>query len=194
VAVLCLLARTTGAQDIGTLIVVVQSKGEAVPGADVVAGSARGLTGRDVTLTLSVPLGPIDVVVTRFGYDPASAPVDVRSGDDIRVTIELNARSEFEETIIVAATRSERRIEDTPLRIEVVPAEEVQEKIAMTPGDVSMLLAETNGLRVQSTAPSVGGASVRIQGLRGRYTHVLADGRGSSTPSNRHEHRARKSS
>jgi len=175
-AVLCLLARTTGAQDIGTLIVVVQSKGEAVPGADVVAGGARGLTGRDGTLTLSVPLGPIDVVVTRFGYDPASAPVDVRSGDDLRVTIELNARSEFEETIIVAATRSERRIEDTPLRVEVVPAEEVQEKIAMTPGDVSMLLAETNGLRVQSTAPSVGGASVRIQGLRGRYTQVLSDG------------------
>jgi iron complex outermembrane receptor protein len=58
----------------------------------------------------------------------------------------------------------------------VVPEEEVQEKIMMTPGDVSMLLAETNGLRVQTTSPSLGGASVRIQGMRGRYTQVLADG------------------
>jgi iron complex outermembrane receptor protein len=60
--------------------------------------------------------------------------------------------------------------------VEVVPGEEVQEKIMMTPGDVSMLLNETNGLRVQTTSPSLGGANVRIQGLRGRYTQVLADG------------------
>ena len=46
----------------------------------------------------------------------------------------------------------------------------------MTPGDVSMLLNETNGLRVQTTSPSLGGANVRIQGLRGRYTQMLADG------------------
>ena len=62
------------------------------------------------------------------------------------------------------------------MRVEVVPGEEVQEKLMMTPGDVSMLLNETNGLRVQTTSPSLGGANVRIQGLRGRYTQILADG------------------
>ena len=46
----------------------------------------------------------------------------------------------------------------------------------MTPGDIAMLLNETAGLRVQPTAPSLGGASVRIQGLRGRYTQILSDG------------------
>ncbi len=46
----------------------------------------------------------------------------------------------------------------------------------MTPGDVSMLLSETNGLRLQTTSPSLGGASVRVQGLRGRYTQLLSDG------------------
>ena len=82
----------------------------------------------------------------------------------------------IEETVIVTATRTDRRIEEEPVRVEVVPAEEVQEKIMMTPGDVSMLLNETNGLRVQTTSPSLGGANVRIQGLRGRYTQILADG------------------
>jgi outer membrane receptor for ferrienterochelin and colicins len=82
----------------------------------------------------------------------------------------------YEEEVIVTATRSGRRVEDQPLRVEVVPAEEVQEKIMMTPGDVSMLLNETNGLRVQITSPSLGGANVRIQGLRGRYTQILSDG------------------
>jgi outer membrane receptor for ferrienterochelin and colicins len=46
----------------------------------------------------------------------------------------------------------------------------------MARADVSMLLGETNGLRVQTTSPSVRGASVRIQGSSGRYTQVLADG------------------
>ena len=82
----------------------------------------------------------------------------------------------YEEEVIVTATRTGRRVEDQPLRVEVVPAEEVQEKIMMTPGDISMLLNETNGLRVQTTSPSLGGANVRIQGLRGRYTQILADG------------------
>lgn len=82
----------------------------------------------------------------------------------------------IEETVIVTATRTDRRIEDEPTRVEVVPEDEVQEKIMMTPGDVSMLLNETNGLRVQTTSPSLGGANVRIQGMRGRYTQILADG------------------
>ena len=81
-----------------------------------------------------------------------------------------------EESVVVTATRTDRRIEDEPVRVEVVPSDEVQEKIMMTPGDVSMLLNETNGLRVQTTSPSLGGANVRIQGMRGRYTQILADG------------------
>jgi iron complex outermembrane receptor protein len=46
----------------------------------------------------------------------------------------------------------------------------------MTPGDIVMMLNEMGGLRVQSTSPSLGAASVRIQGMRGRYTRFLADG------------------
>ena len=56
--------------------------------------------------------------------------------------IELQPQSEIEETVIVTATRAERRIEDEPLRVEVVPAEEVQEKIAMAPGDVRSVSAK----------------------------------------------------
>lgn len=84
---------------------------------------------------------------------------------------------EFEDEVtVIATTRTGRRVEDEPIRVEVVPQEEIDEKVFMTPGDVSMMLTETNGLRVQVTSPSLGAASVRVQGLRGRYTQVLADG------------------
>ena len=174
--ILCLWPSLIHAQATGTIVVGVTAAEGALENAEVRAGTVTATTGAEGTASLSVPAGRVDVVVTRAGYDPAAASVEVRPGERTRVDIEMQPQSEIEETIIVSATRSERRIEDEPLRVEVVPEEEVQEKIAMTPGDVSMLLAETNGLRVQTTSPSIGGASVRIQGLNGRYTQVLADG------------------
>ena len=83
---------------------------------------------------------------------------------------------ELAEEITVTAGHGDRRIQDVPLRIEVVDREEIEEKALMTPGSVAMLLGETTGLRVQTTAPSTGAANVRIQGLRGRYTLLLSDG------------------
>lgn len=77
--------------------------------------------------------------------------------------------------IVVTTTRFERRVEDQAHRVEVVGPGEVEEKLAMTPGDVAMLLNETPGLQVRLTAPSLGAAAVRVRGLAGRYTQTLSD-------------------
>lgn len=78
--------------------------------------------------------------------------------------------------IIVQATRSGRRVQDEPVRVEVINREEIEEKILMRPGNIATILSETGGLRVQVTSPSLGGANVRIQGMDGRFTQLLADG------------------
>jgi outer membrane receptor for ferrienterochelin and colicins len=83
---------------------------------------------------------------------------------------------EVEEEVIVTATRTGGRIDDQPTRVEVLTREEVEEKMLMTPGDIVMMLNEMGGMRVQTTSPSVGAATVRIQGMPGRYTRVLFDG------------------
>lgn len=80
------------------------------------------------------------------------------------------------EDIIVQATRSRRRVQDEPVRVEVISQEEIEEKILMRPGNISMVLAETGGLRVQVTSPGLGSSNIRVQGMRGRYTQILADG------------------
>jgi iron complex outermembrane receptor protein len=173
---ICLAVQTASAQAVGTLIVSVHGKDGPVAQAEVQAGSVTRMTGVDGTATLSLSPGRVDVVVTRTGFDPGATQVDIRAGVESRIDVALEPSSELEENVVVSATRSEQRIEDVPLRVEVVANDEVQEKIAMAPGDVSMLLAETNGLRVQTTSPSLGGASLRIQGLSGRYSQVLSDG------------------
>ncbi len=80
------------------------------------------------------------------------------------------------EDIIVQATRSRRRVQDEPVRVEIIGQEEIEEKLLMRPGNISMILAETGGMRVQVTSPSLGAANIRVQGMRGRYTQLLADG------------------
>ncbi|KFL38043.1 TonB-dependent receptor plug domain-containing protein [Arenimonas donghaensis] len=80
------------------------------------------------------------------------------------------------EAVVVQSTRSGRRVSDDPIRVDVVPREEIEEKLLMSPGNVSMLVAETAGVRVQNTSPGMGGSNIRIQGMRGRYTQLLADG------------------
>jgi iron complex outermembrane receptor protein len=62
------------------------------------------------------------------------------------------------------------------MRVEVLAREEIEEKMLMTPGDIVMMLNEMGGMRVQATSPSLGAASVRVQGMHGRYTRFLSDG------------------
>src|SRR5688500_7747657 len=82
----------------------------------------------------------------------------------------------IEVSITVEATRTGGRLEDSPLRVEVLERAEIEEKMLMTPGDIVMMLNEMGGMRVQATSPSLGAASVRVQGMRGRYTRFLSDG------------------
>ena len=83
---------------------------------------------------------------------------------------------EESEDIVVEATRSGRRVQDEAIRVEVIDREEIEEKILMTPGNIAMLMAETGGLRVQIASPALGAANIRVRGLEGRYTLLLADG------------------
>ena len=110
---------------------------------------------------------------------PAALAQETRRDEEAREAVQSA-------DIVVQATRSGRRVGDEPIRVEVIDAEELAEKIQMVPGNISMVLAETGGLQVQVTAPGLGAANIRVRGLDGRYTQVLADGLplyGGQTPS-----------
>ena len=80
------------------------------------------------------------------------------------------------ERIQVTASRLGRIVTESATRTEVINGEEIQEKALMRPGNISMLVAETGGVRVQTTSPALGSANIRLQGLYGRYTQLLSDG------------------
>ncbi len=147
-----------------------------VQSATVRIGTISARTDDSGQAMLRVPAGRRLIVATRVGHRPDSTTVTLRPGADTIVTLTLITQAVDAEVVMVTATRGERRVEDTPLRVEVINEEEIAEKVTMSPGDIAMMLNETGGLRVQATNPSLGGANVRIQGLRGRYSLLLADG------------------
>jgi iron complex outermembrane receptor protein len=108
-----------------------------------------------------------------FGARAQEPPAEAVHGDQDGHENELG--TEVEE-IVVQATRTGRLLQNEPTRVEVITREEIEEKLLMTPGNISMLLAETGGLRVQVASPSLGASNIRVQGMEGRYTLLLSDG------------------
>jgi outer membrane receptor for ferrienterochelin and colicins len=163
-------------QNTGTLLIEVRSRSQAVSQAEIVIGDRVVLTDRRGEAVVPLPPGELTITVQRFGFKSRKLQALVTEGTTTSVAVELEPEVVLEQEVTVTATRTEQRIEDSPIRVEVLQQEEIEEKALMTPGDIAMLLNETSGLRVQVTAPSLGAANVRVQGLRGRYTQLLADG------------------
>jgi iron complex outermembrane receptor protein len=109
-------------------------------------------------------------------FAPAAQAQELPAGQEQQEHRETEEEEEEEEEIIVQGTRTRRRVQDEPIRVEVITREEIEEKLLMRPGNIAMLVNETGGVRVQVTSPALGAANIRVQGMEGRYSQLLADG------------------
>jgi iron complex outermembrane receptor protein len=161
----------------GTVRVEVKHGEQGICGASVVANGESHLTDCEGLVSFLAAAGGLEIVVAKDGFLPVATFVDVKEGEENLLRVALERQPVIEEEVtVVATTRTERGIEEQPMRVEVLGREEVEEKMLMTPGDIVMMLNEMGGMRVAATSPSRGAASVRIQGMRGRYTQFLSDG------------------
>jgi outer membrane receptor for ferrienterochelin and colicins len=159
-----------------SLVVEVRTPSGPAAGVRVTLNGAVFTTDDRGLVSASIAMGSVEVTIVKAGFIPVTRTIQVRAGERQSLAVDLEAQPEIREEVTVAATRTDQRIEDTPLRVEVLDREEIEEKMLMTPGDIVMMLNEMGGMRVQATSPSLGASSVRIQGMRGRYTRFLSDG------------------
>ena len=161
----------------GSLFVEVFHAAEPVPGASIVVNGETYETDANGRVAFAASAGELSIQIIKEGFLPASVSIEVIAETEHSVEVLLDASPVVEEEVtVVATTRSARGVEDQPMRVEVLGREEIEEKMLMTPGDIVMMLNEMGGMRVAATSPSLGAASVRIQGMRGRYTRFLSDG------------------
>jgi outer membrane receptor for ferrienterochelin and colicins len=115
--------------------------------------------------------------ITALNFESAEVKIRLQNtgGEMLIVRLQSSEEEDMEE-VIVQSTRTSRTIQNVPTRIEAISLEEIDEKSNMRPANVAMILHESTGIQMQQTSATSANASVRIQGLDGRYTQLLKDG------------------
>lgn len=88
----------------------------------------------------------------------------------------LDREKNIDEVVIVASSRTEQKIENSPQKVEVLGNEDMQEESGIKPAGIGSILGDVSGVQIQQTSAVSGNSNVRIQGLDGRYTQILRDG------------------
>jgi len=150
-----------------------------LPGVSVAIPSLKigAATAADGRATLpAVPAGPQQVLFSSIGYAARTVTFTLPQAADAPALVELEPSSLELQGVVVEATRTGSRIEDVPLRVEVLGEEEMNEESSMRPANIAMMLTEASGIQPQFTSANSGSVAFRIQGLDGRYTQLLRDG------------------
>jgi outer membrane receptor for ferrienterochelin and colicins len=124
----------------------------------------------------NVPAGTCLISISHSGYKMLERNITLPLIDTAAIEILMEQEEEELDEVIIQTTRTSRTIKNSPTRVETIDGEELDEKNNMRPANVSMLLHESTGLQVQQTSATSGNASIRVQGLDGRYTQLLKDG------------------
>lgn len=160
-------------------IVKDKETGEPLPGATAkVKGTTLGAIAdsEGAIEILNIPIDEQEIEISFVGYKTETLELNFPLTVTGPFVIALSSSHGELDEVIISSTRSSRTIADIPTRVEFIAGEELDEKGNMKPGDIRMLLNESTGIQTQQTSATSANASIRIQGLDGRYTQILKDG------------------
>ncbi|HEX8266575.1 MAG TPA: TonB-dependent receptor [Pyrinomonadaceae bacterium] len=173
-----LTAQIAYAQNTFKAIIKNEETKESVAGAKVSVKDTEILATTDANgraeLT-NIPDGEQIIEVFSAGYETKELKFTFPLADQSERTVFIRVTNEIGE-VVITTTRTGREIDDVPTRVEAIDEEEVDEKSSMRSSNVSMILNESTGIKVQQTSATSYTQTIRIQGLDGRYTQILKDG------------------
>ncbi|MFI5149691.1 MAG: TonB-dependent receptor domain-containing protein [Bacteroidia bacterium] len=173
-----LFPAATKAQYSLNILVKDAKTGDALAGAAVQIPSLHqgAVSDKNGSVSLNLPDSICTLLITYTGYKNLSRVVKLVASTPILITVTMEKKEEELETVIISSVRTNNRIEDIPVRVEVLGSEEVNEELVMKPSNITKLLGETSGILTQQTSPVSGTTSFRLLGLPGTYTQLLKDG------------------
>ena len=123
-----------------------------------------------------IPDGQQAIEVSYIGYQKRTLLVQFPLLNKKPQTVLLMAdQSELGE-VLITSNRTNSRVEDAPIKVEVLGMEELHEESSIKPGNIASILGDVSGVQIQPTSAVSGNSVVRMQGLDGRYTLLLRDG------------------
>lgn len=151
---------------------VLDSSGAVLPGAtvSVPATGSVATSGSDGTFCLPGLTGPeLEIEAALEGFAPRR--VTARAPVPAPIAISLTPRLKTD--VVVTATRTSRRLDDVPVRTEVISRDLIARSGARTLADA---VEYTTGVRVENNCQNCNFSQIRLLGLEGPYTQILVDG------------------
>jgi outer membrane receptor for ferrienterochelin and colicins len=148
---------------------VLDATGLPVPGVAIAAGDLTVVTDERGQYCLAALADDRILTATLEGFRPYRAQIASTSPATHNITLVPGFRQET----VVTATRTSRRLDDVPVRTEVVGRDMIDRLAARTLADA---IEFTTGVRVESNCQNCNFSQIRLLGLDGPYTQILVDG------------------
>lgn len=116
------------------------------------------------------------LIISLLGYETIAKTLDFSSKNQITLQFLLKPSNQSQSNVKVASTRNDNYIEQTPLNVQVIDLQEIENKFLQNPANLSQVFTSISGLDLQQTSGLSGNVQVRMQGLDGKYTQILKDG------------------
>jgi len=169
------------AQNSFKAIVKDESNKEALIGVNALLENTNTPSTSDATGSLeikNIPDGEHCIIFSFIGYEnkkvcltfPLKNPTET-------ITVELKPAGKDLNEFIVTSTRNNTRIEDLPIKVEVIGSDDLEDGITRHQANISELLTQYIGIMAQQTSQTSGNINLRMQGLDGgKYVKILKDG------------------
>jgi outer membrane receptor for ferrienterochelin and colicins len=123
----------------------------------------------------NIPSGKQTFEATFVGYEPKDFDIELPTDNQPFILGMVQSKEALEE-VVVTSSRTNSRIEDLPIKVEVLGQEDMDEESAVVPGNVASILGDISIIHIQKTSPTNGNQAIRMQGLDSKYTQILRDG------------------
>ena len=154
-----------------------RTTGTPIPGATISIKGRPSVQSNDSGLFVFSGLQGDTVVLNLSHVNYKALQVTVILPDSVLRDYFLDAAAQMlDDVTIISTTRTNQRMENAPLKVEVLGKEDMDEENTIRPANIASILGDVSGIQIQQSSAVSGNANVRIQGLEGRYTQLLRDG------------------
>jgi outer membrane receptor for ferrienterochelin and colicins len=153
--------------------VVADSSGASVPGASVFLEPSFLEERSRISgyfCFAEIPVGTTGIRIVAAGFE--SAWISPVTPERFPLEVRLSPAGS-NETLTVTATRTSKRLDEVPVRTEVVVPELIRLSASRT---LAEAVEFTPGVRVESNCQNCNFSQIRLLGLQGSYTQILFDG------------------
>lgn len=164
------------AQQIIFVKAINRSNNGVIGGATILIDSnSKAITNNYGVAFFQLNRGVHNIKITSIGFANKDSLIMVPLFDTLIIGLS-EAQKTLDEIVVLSTTRNNLRMENSPLKVEVLGREEMEEESVIKPAGIASILGDVSGVQIQQSSAISGNANVRIQGLDGRYTQILKDG------------------